>query len=232
MSYKRLFFILFWIALFTDCYFIIDDLQEYRLYSKSLLVPILLFAIFFGSKHSKHQKSKVLINMGLLFCFFGDILLLQHTGISNFVLGLFSFLIALVLFNIFFLRQTGFRFTRNTNLATVVVLVLLYLGALFWILYPKLQPERLEIPVAAYSLVMAALVVTAFNTQNTRRIKRLALHYYIPGSIFFMLSDSLLALDRFYSEFRFAGVAVMLTYGIALYLLSVGFVRFLGNGSS
>lgn len=232
MNIKQFLFVLFWLVLIIDCYFIANGLYEYRLYSKSLLVPILLFAIYFGSAHSKHFKSKLLINLGLLFCFIGDIFLLSQTGISNFILGLFAFLIALIFFNILFLRLTNFKLNKNGNLLAAIVIVVAYLAVSLWILFPHLRFQYMEIPVSIYAVVMGSFIITGLNTVKIRKLRNTALYYFVPGSIFFAISDSLLALDRFYSSFRYAEISVMLTYGVALFLLSAGFIRFLGNGET
>src|SRR5215210_7451322 len=99
MSNLRFFlFFLFWVALFNDCFFIFSNYQEYRLYTKTLLAPLLLIVIDFEAKDSKHQRSRLLVNLAFLFCFIGDFLLLDSAGSGNFVLGICSFLFAHIFF--------------------------------------------------------------------------------------------------------------------------------------
>ena len=81
--------------------------------------------------------------------------------------------------------------------------------------------------MTVYSIVLGLMVLTALNTIKNRSTKKLAAKYFIPGAIFFVLSDSILALNKFYSTFNYSGVVIMLTYGIALFLLGNGIIRFL-----
>jgi uncharacterized membrane protein YhhN len=48
---------------------------------------------------------------------------------------------------------------------------------------------------------------------------------FIAGAVFFIISDSLLALDKFYRPFALASVLIMLTYGIAQWLIVKAAIR-------
>src|SRR6476620_831865 len=100
---KILISILFWLALANDCIFIVNDFPEYRIYTKTLLVPLLLLTIYVESKETKHERSKILANLAFFFCFIGDFLLIKEADSSvNFILGIISFLIAQLFFVFFF----------------------------------------------------------------------------------------------------------------------------------
>ena len=53
--------------------------------------------------------------------------------------------------------------------------------------------------------------------------------FYLVGAAFFVLSDSLLAINKFYQPFAFAGVYIMLTYCAAQYFIVNGFIKQLPN---
>jgi uncharacterized membrane protein YhhN len=71
------------------------------------------------------------------------------------------------------------------------------------------------------------MVLTAVNTMKNRSVKKLAVKYFIPGAIFFVVSDSILAIAKFYYAFQYNAVVIMVTYGIAIFLLGNGIIRFL-----
>ncbi len=47
------------------------------------------------------------------------------------------------------------------------------------------------------------------------------------GAVFFLLSDSLLAINKFYRPFELAGILVMLTYGLAQLFITEGAIRYI-----
>ncbi|MGO8055650.1 lysoplasmalogenase family protein, partial [Rhizobium leguminosarum] len=51
--------------------------------------------------------------------------------------------------------------------------------------------------------------------------------WIITGAACFVLSDSLLAFNKFYAPFEFAGIAIMLTYGIAQLFIAAGITKFM-----
>jgi uncharacterized membrane protein YhhN len=60
------------------------------------------------------------------------------------------------------------------------------------------------------------------------RIKDLgAATLMIGGAVLFISSDSILAINKFYEPFEFAGIAIMLTYGIAQLLITLGALRYI-----
>jgi uncharacterized membrane protein YhhN len=42
------------------------------------------------------------------------------------------------------------------------------------------------------------------------------------GALLFVASDSILAINKFYLPFEFAGIFIMLTYGLAQLLITIG----------
>ena len=48
---------------------------------------------------------------------------------------------------------------------------------------------------------------------------------FLTGAVCFVLSDTLLALNKFYAPFPYAAPLVMLTYCAAQYLITKGFIK-------
>jgi uncharacterized membrane protein YhhN len=102
-----------------------------------------------------------------------------------------------------------------------------YLGAVLLFIWRDVSFQNFELPIIVYSIVIGFMMLTAINTIKNRSVKKLASKYFIPGAIFFVLSDSLLAITKFYSAFEYSGVVIMVTYGVAIFLLGNGIIRFL-----
>ena len=47
------------------------------------------------------------------------------------------------------------------------------------------------------------------------------------GALLFVASDSILAINKFYQPFEMAGIYIMLTYGLAQLLITVGAARYI-----
>jgi uncharacterized membrane protein YhhN len=219
---------LFCLALLIDCFFIVTDRAEYRIYTKTLLVPLLLLTIYIESRETKHERSKILANLAFFFCFIGDFLLIKDTDASgNFIFGISSLLVAQLFFIFFFYRLK--RFTAKHRLFIFITgsIVAIYIALLLYMIWGNVSMQNLQIPVAVYAVILGFMLLSALNTVKNRSIKRIALNYFIPGAALFVLSDSILAINKFSHPFYYGSIAVMLTYGAAIFLLSTGIVRFL-----
>lgn len=49
----------------------------------------------------------------------------------------------------------------------------------------------------------------------------------LAGAALFVLSDSVLAINKFYQSFELAGLLIMLTYGAAQYFIVKGAIEYL-----
>jgi len=230
-SSKVLISFLFLLALLIDCVFIVTDRPEYRIYTKTLLVPLLLLGIYIESKETKHERSKILANLAFFFCFIGDFLLIKDSESSdnsgNFIFGISAFLIAQLFFIVFFYRLKHFTAKHRVFVFIAGSFVAVYIMLLLYIIWGNVSLQNLQIPVAVYAVILGLMFVSAINTVKNRSIKRIALNYFIPGAGLFVLSDSILAINKFSHPFYYGSIAVMLTYAAAIFLLATGITRFL-----
>ncbi|MBG9378189.1 lysoplasmalogenase [Panacibacter sp. DH6] len=218
---------IFWGLLVTDCVLISQGLHDYRIYTKTLLVPVLLIGVYAASQETKHRKSKVIITLAFFFCFLGDFFLLNDAELSNFILGLSGFLLAHLFFIYFFLRLKKFSDKYRLFLFANTFIILVYIGALLFVCHTGIMRNNMEIPVGLYAIVLGLMLLTAIHTVNNKSLQKLAKVYFIPGALFFVLSDSLLALQKFALDIRYGGILVMVTYAAAIFILYLGVIRFL-----
>jgi uncharacterized membrane protein YhhN len=92
---------------------------------------------------------------------------------------------------------------------------------LFNVLAPRVG--GLIYPVALYALAIAIMFAASLSAfEDPRRgFGRLS----VAGTFLFLISDSLLAVNRFVAPFALAPVLIMLTYGLAQLLITEGSLR-------
>jgi uncharacterized membrane protein YhhN len=148
----------------------------------------------------------------LVLSLLGDIALLSDSD-PRFVLGLGSFLVAHLAFVVAFARLGMPRADLGLVGLALVVVMTVVVGRR---VVPAARAEggpALAGAVAAYMTVIGAMVVAAWATG----------HLLVAlGATVFMVSDAVLALDRFVRARRFGSLAVMVTYHLAQVLIVLG----------
>ena len=189
--------------------------EDIASFIKPILVPVLLLSFYASVKNKGNYK----IIGALVFSTMGDILLIFE-GRPFFILGLLSFLLAHVLFVLIFRSRVG---TIKLDFYTVVcsLFILSYYFFFMKFLWPHLGAMR--IPVLAYAFVISGMLWMAL--QLLRSTSSLRWHIVL-GALFFVVSDSLLSIQLFYSSFELAHFYVMLTYLLAQLLLVYGILNF------
>jgi len=178
-------------------------------YSWSFLhkaTPILLLCIIIWQRTS--LPSKLLLCGALILSATGDMLLALPIE-KSFLLGLSAFAAAHILYALFLYRWLNWQ---QINVLSVVIFTA-YLITMMFVLLPAVV--ELRVPVLAYFCVISVMFVTAFaaNTQDyTLRI----------GALFFVASDSLLAINAFITPLPLQSVLVMGTYYAAQYFIALG----------
>jgi uncharacterized membrane protein YhhN len=86
------------------------------------------------------------------------------------------------------------------------------------ILYPSLGD--LKIPVLIYARVLTLMALNALFRYGRTTTKSFL--FVFMGAVLFMLSDSLLAINKFYASFSSAGAMIMMTYCTAQFLIVEG----------
>jgi uncharacterized membrane protein YhhN len=197
-----------------------------RYFTKGPLI-FFLAGYFVASISSIDSPLKKWILLALFFSWVGDVLLLfeSHDSIF-FLLGLSSFLLAHVFYIVFFHRV---RIREAIKAKPVLlVIVLLYYGGLIYLISPSLRDMNL--PVRIYAVIISFMFMLAMHMLFIRQRKAGLL--MMLGSFFFVLSDSILAIDKFYHSFAPAGTLIMLTYGSAQLLITEGAIRYIGTFDS
>lgn len=146
---------------------------------------------------------------GLLLSTCGDVFLMLP--VDAFVPGLASFLLAHLAY-LLALRQRGRWFTAAWPFALYALVAGLVLSRL----WPGL-PGELRVPVVVYVAVLAAMAAQALAVWWRQRDAASA--SAAVGGACFVLSDALLAWDRFVAPFAAASAAVLASYWLAQFLI-------------
>jgi uncharacterized membrane protein YhhN len=144
----------------------------------------------------------------------GDVLLMLPS--DQFVPGLLSFLVA----HTFYIA--AFRTRPSGLLSTWFGLACLAFGSIMlWLLFPFLGDMKL--PVLIYLIVVLLMAWQALTRWAMNRNGRTLLAAL--GASLFVVSDSMIAMNRFYARFSLAGLLIMLTYFLAQWLIAMSVGR-------
>lgn len=206
---------------FSVCYLLILFLgyESLNLFLKPILIPLLAFGVYFYRKF----PSKNTLLIALLFSWIGDVILL-FTDIAEiyFILGLVAFLISHITYCILFNKQTKRGIKRNMVVFGIgSILIACYLIGMLSVLLPTLGDLR--IPVTVYASVISIMLLFAFN--GFLIWKKPGNVYVFLGAIVFVLSDSILAVNKFHTPIEKSSFFIMLTYLVAQYLIVVGILK-------
>ena len=213
-KFSILFFIIVLIELMASS---VETLNYLNFISKPAIVISLIFLFVKTSKHLR-KRVKIATFFALVFSLIGDILLMFANQSEHFfTVGLIAFLLAHLMYISVFLKD------RNVGLKPIglVVFLIIYAAALFYLSKDGLGAMLL--PVIIYMLVILSMAVTAYLRK--RQVKRLSFVLVFAGAIFFMISDSILALDRFYQPLTLSNILIMTTYALAQYLIVIGILK-------
>ena len=198
---------------------IISGFSPLHFIAKPLLIPVLMLLLFFTVSTVPGKK---LLLVALFFSWMGDVFLLFEASNKNFfIFGLASFLTTHICYIIFFLRIRSAIGSLLLKQPILILLVLAYGVALVWLLFPHLG--ELKLPVMVYAAVICTMLLCSLHV--FKKINSPANRWYVLGASAFVLSDSLLAINKFYQPFAFAGVLIMLTYCAAQYFIVRGFME-------
>lgn len=190
-------------------------MELHRVFKPLTMVLALLLVARSGT-----LKSSALLLLALAASLAGDVFLMLP---GFFIPGLVSFLCAHLAYIALFRRGQAWFPSRSALLITLG-----FGGAMYAVLWTGGLPAGLRGPVAAYVLVIALMAAQAIGRATVQRDTP-ALWVAI-GAGFFMLSDTLLALNKFVTPLPLASLWVLATYYVAQVLIVRGMLA--GQGLS
>jgi uncharacterized membrane protein YhhN len=167
---------------------------------------------FFQTQNQRNFQDKWML-IAFFFSMLGDTFLMLQ-GEKYFMFGLGSFLIT-HLFYIFVL-------SRNRLKANLLARIsfLSFSGIMLFVLQHSIS-DSLIIPIIIYMITITFMAISASERNTNPESYRLVL----LGAILFVLSDSLIAINKFVMPIPFSTILIMGTYVLAQYLICVGFLK-------
>jgi uncharacterized membrane protein YhhN len=211
---------LFVLLLLAHCLFIYLGLNEMRTVSKILLVPVLL--IWLAAHRQKSTQPSMLVYIGLVSSFLGDVLL-SRSGETFFLFGMLAFIGTHMCNTLFFLQLTKKDRRIGKQMIIAISLLVLFSAIVFTEIRPNLG--NFKIPILVYMFIISLMTVLATATIQNPLLKKIAISCFIPGAMLFVLSDATLAMNKFLLHEPMMDLVIMITYGAAQYLLVKGFVK-------
>ncbi len=183
---------------------------------------VLSLAGYFLSQVKGQTPLKKWILSALAFSWLGDVLLLFESRDQLFFLfGLSAFLIAHLCYIVFF-HQVRVKEKVRGNIWLLIIVVIYYTGLISF-LSPYLHDMKL--PVRVYGIAISFMLMLALHMPFIKN--KMAGKWMMTGALLFVISDSVLAIDKFYQSFRLADLVIILTYGLAQLFIVEGAIRYL-----
>lgn len=195
----------------------IASLASYHYITKpSLLISLLIY--FYTQSKWINTTTRFITLLALGCSLLGDVFLMfdDHSD-TYFILGLLSFLLAHVFYCIVFLKNRN----PHRNAFGLSLILLIYALGFFYLLKNSLGP--LLIPVILYMIVILAMVITSYLRLG--KVSQLSFILVCIGALLFAVSDSILALNKLYMPIQYSALFIMLTYGLAQYLIVLGLLK-------
>jgi uncharacterized membrane protein YhhN len=209
--------LLYWLIAMVDITGLALPWAPLHYFAKPLLMPVLMLALCCNGR-ALGQRNGLMLG-GLFFSWAGDVLLLfENRHPVFFIAGLGSFLCAHLLYIAYFLKIKNGQPSPLRQKPWIPALLLAYPAAMVVLFYPTLG--NLRIPVLLYACAIITMLLASIHV--FRQLPRRPASLFVTGAAFFVLSDSLLAINKFYTPLPFAGVWIMLTYCTAQYCLIKG----------
>ncbi|MHA7863291.1 lysoplasmalogenase [Flagellimonas marinaquae] len=172
------------------------------------LTTILVASLLLLGTQTRPSKFKGLMVLAFLFCLLGDILLLFP---AYFVFGLAAFLVAHLLFATAFLQLKGFR----PHWISFLVLYGIGTGLFLW-LKPGLG--EFMVPVGVYVVVICFMAWQGIGLFLKERSKTFV--WIAVAVLLFMLSDTMIAIAKFKTDFDYSSIVILSTYWLSIGLIA------------
>jgi uncharacterized membrane protein YhhN len=185
--------------------------------------------IWIGGYFLYHARNidKIVIQLavfGFLLSWVGDLLMMFAAEFAFFVLGIASFLVAQVFYTFLFIRTINLSgkkpFLKKKPYWTIPYIAF---GLIMYILLFNQLDTVLRIAIFVYILAILTMSSMALNRYGNGH--PISFSFVFAGSLLFVLSDSMIAINRFLVVIPYEGIFIMATYISAQYLIMRGLLK-------
>jgi uncharacterized membrane protein YhhN len=217
-QFSILFFIIVLLELLTGS---AESLKTVHYLAKPAIVISLIF-LFIKTSKPLTKPIKNLTILALAFSLLGDVLLMFVDKSPHFfTMGLVAFLIAHIMYILLFLKHRN----KDCSPYGFIILLLTYGASLFYFLKEDLG--AMLIPVLIYTIAILSMATSAYLRKD--KVNVLSYGFVFLGAISFLISDSILAINKFYQPLLWSNYSIMITYALAQYLIVIGILKLKDN---
>ena len=215
---KKIALILFIIVSVGELLSTVAQLQNLHMICK----PLIMVSLCVYYLLSAGDNRSAVVILAIVFSLAGDVsLMFDSLDPTYFMVGLVSFLISHIFYIVAYRQHQNDDDTDALHgiqkLRAAFPIVLAGTG-LVVILYPTLGD--LKFPVMIYALVLVVMVLNGLFRLGRTNNKSFML--VLIGAMLFMVSDSLLAINKFFTPLSHSGLLVMSTYISAQFMIIEG----------
>lgn len=221
---RKLFLFLFLISVIGVITGILLHIKWLDYISKPLIMISIAGHFLLNSKNVDKKVLKLAL-IAFLFSLVGDsFLMITNGGVIYFMLGLASFLVAQISYICLF-RQTVIIEGREPFLKKNTLYLIGYFiyGISIYILLFNHLDYVLKIAVFVYMLALLSMSAMALN--RFKVVNPASFSFVFFGSVLFVISDSIIALNKFLIPIPNDGLFVMSTYMTAQFLIMMGVLK-------
>ena len=193
-----------------------------------LFKPLIMISIggYFLLNSGKLNKSVVRFAMiAFLFSLLGDsFLMIANGGNGYFIFGLASFLIAQIFYIFLFQKtiQLSGKEAFLTKNRIYLISYFLYGASVYSLLFVHLD---FVLKIAVFIYITAILSMSAMALNRFKTVSLKSFYFVFSGSVLFLISDTLIALDKFVTPVPNDRIFVMSTYIAAQFLIMKGLLK-------
>ncbi|AXG70495.1 YhhN family protein [Kordia sp. SMS9] len=215
MKFFKAFIVLFLLNLSLDIFFNnAEGLSQCRIVTKPLITILLGVFFYLNSSEIKFQKRLIILGALTALCI-GDIFLLETMPFYSFMTGLSLFLGSILLYSLYFYKQTLYNIDRLIPFLAVSLLISL---ALFYFMFEKLN--NLLIPVMIYMATVLNFLKLAYLRYKNVNLKSYRLVFI--GVSCFTVAQIIIGLNQFCEAVPYKDIYIMLFYGTSQLLIILG----------
>lgn len=219
--------------LFLDTFLVIIGFADFRLYTLSILLPLMIIFFYKNAKRSKKSTTYKRVYISLFLAFASDLLFL----VNNYALAkpeeiivviIFIFLlISNINYSLIFLRIKAFNLKKCPE-AFIVSLITIPVAFIFYKVLNVVPLGTYKYPIISGIIIMIIVIAITTNVFGDKAKKSIAFEHFIPGMFSLSLSLGLMLVYKFLiQDVDFLPAVITLTYGFGHLLIVQGFVKYL-----
>jgi uncharacterized membrane protein YhhN len=194
------------------------EIVKLRYFTKPFLVPLLILFYIFSIIPGVPNWIFII---GLIFGFLGDVFLMIGREEKWFMYGLGSFLIG----HIFYIITFAFSISILSFPWWGFFLIIPEILAVVFVFF-KIKGKMGEIQIPTMIYMVTIFIMGLFAVLRLSTFDFINLSFLLPwlGSVLFIISDGLIAINKFDKNIPHDRFWVMITYGLAQFLITEGMI--------